>query len=166
MNFKVLIAFLVILAIIIALPFLATMAGGSGNSQSPSAAAPPSPAASSPAFTPSPATQRKPPAPQRPQPAAKQAPRPSNQKLLENTVWQVQHPDAGQVQVQLKPGGRAVANGNYQGMPVTIEGNWRATGNKLNVNGTIPFVNQPFSISCDIKGNQIYHQGRPIKRLR
>lgn len=85
---------------------------------------------------------------------------PSGLPDFTGSVWQVNTP-YGPVQVQLNPGGQAIASHPMVG---TVTGTWRQSGNQVFISAS--FMGQTYNIAADICGNTLCYQGRPITRLR
>jgi hypothetical protein len=154
-NNKLLVGFFVALAAVLVLPIAVT------TLKKPAGApvAAPTHAVSAPAVaapTPAPVV----PQPSQAPPDQPQGPQPSATELLTNTVWQVQTP-RGVIQVQLNPGGKAVASHPMVG---NLDATWRVNGDNLVIQASV--MGQSQTISCQIVGNQIIYQNAPIRRLR
>lgn len=157
MNTKVLAVFGVVLVVVLGFPFYVGML----QSARPAAqAAPPSPTSAAPPVAPVPA----PPPEQTMAPPADQTPPPPafqyNAQTLTNTSWMM-NTQQGQVEVQLLPGGRALASHPMVGQ---IEATWRVAGNRVSVNANV--FGQAYNLACDIQGDTLTYQGTPIQRLR
>ncbi len=161
MNKKVLIIFAAVLALALAMPLIAGLAGAPPPAPQESSAleAP----ANTPTAPPTPAPQAPP--PQAQQPAYTPPPRPAapfqfDANTLAGTGWQVNTP-YGTVQIFLEPGGQLVATHPMVGQ---ITGNWRVAGRQ--VTATISAFGQTQTIACEIRGDQLVYQGRPVQRIR
>lgn len=155
MNKKILIVFLGAVIVIIGVPFLATLKQqlqgtppSVANTQKPEV---PSPTPTSNLLeSPQPTSI----------PSQLPSPIPMGPPDFTGSVWQVNTP-YGAVQVQLNPGGQAIASHPMVG---TITGTWRQVGNQMFITANI--MGQTYNISAEICGNTLCYQGRPITRLR
>lgn len=78
---------------------------------------------------------------------------------LPGTAWQAPTP-YGTIQIQLNPGGQLVAHHQMVG---TVPGTWSVSGNQ--VSATASAMGQNMSIVAEIKGNNLWYQGRALKRI-
>ncbi len=166
MNKNLLIGFGVILAVVLGLPLLASVVRPSGSPASTAAPA----TAQTPEPTPPQVTPQ--PTPNRQQQQHRQqknrgggqgrggGQRNMTAQDLVGTAWQVNTPE-GQVQIQLQGGGNATASHPMLG---TIPGKWQVQGNR--VTATVSVMGQSHTISCQIRGNQLIYEGKPVRRLR
>ncbi len=160
MNRKILLVFFVIIGLLVGVPFLAVIKNqvvGSNNVQNANPSSQQS-EGSSPKLMQTPM----PNIPQQssPPPQVAMSPVPSGPPDFTGSVWQVNTP-YGPVQVQLNPGGQAVASHPMVG---TVSGTWRQAGNQVFI--TASFMGQTYNISADVCGNTLCYQGKPITRLR
>lgn len=161
MNRNMLIGFAVVLAVVLALPLLAGL-------MNPPAPSPAKPAAAAPAAAAQPATPQPAAPPQAPPaqqpvyapPPQQAAPFQFDANTLTGTGWQVNTPH-GTVQIYLEPGGQLRATHPMVGQ---ITGNWRVAGNQ--VTATVSAFGQSQTIACQIQGDQLVYQGRPVQRVR
>ena len=150
-NKPLLIGFLVLLLIVVGVPMLAAFKQARVLMQAtpPSGSSPTSaPAASSPSYDAGAAGGS----------TSTGAPSPGggvplNAQTLAGTVWEVSG-----FEIQLNPDGQAVAPRTPLGFGVT--GTWTVSGNTLTVSAL------GRSISCEIQGDQLVYQGKPIRRIR
>ena len=162
-NNKFPIILIILVAVFLAVPLVMNALREPPAAAAPApAAAPAAPAAG--AFAPPPGT----PAPQAAPQAAYAPPSgpamPAQSGLsaatLPGTAWQAPTP-YGTIQIQLNPGGQLVANHPMVG---AVPGTWNVSGNQ--VSGTATAMGQTISIYAEIKGNNLWYQGRALKRLR
>jgi len=78
---------------------------------------------------------------------------------LPGTAWQAPTP-YGTIQIQLNPGGQLVAHHQMVG---AVGGTWSVSGNQ--VSATASAMGQNISIVAEIKGNNLWYQGRALKRI-
>lgn len=78
---------------------------------------------------------------------------------LPGTAWQAPTP-YGTIQIQLNPGGQLVAHHQMVG---AVGGTWNVSGNQ--VRATASAMGQNISIVAEIKGNNLWYQGRALKRI-
>lgn len=157
-----------IIVIILVVLFLVTPLAMNALRDEPPAPAPAPPAAPAaapgPAFAPppvAPAAQAAPQAAQAPQSVpAMPAQSGLSAATLPGTAWQAPTP-YGTVQIQLNPGGQLVANHPMVG---SVPGTWNVSGNQ--VSGSATAMGQTINIYAEIKGNNLWYQGRALKRLR
>ncbi|MCX8063723.1 MAG: hypothetical protein N3G21_00940 [Candidatus Hydrogenedentes bacterium] len=155
MNRKVIIIFFVIVGGVIGVPFLAVIKNQLGENV-PQPSTPPKVENNSPSLSQTPV--EIPQTPIMPQPNIPAIP--TGPPDFTGSVWQVNTP-YGAVQVQLNPGGQAVASHPMVG---TVMGTWRQSGYQVFI--TANFMGQTYNISADVCGNTLCYQGKPIMRLR
>lgn len=80
-------------------------------------------------------------------------------ETLPGTAWQAPTP-YGTIQIQLNPGGQLVAHHQMVG---AVPGTWNVSGNQ--VSATASAMGQNISIVAEIKGNNLWYQGRALKRI-
>jgi hypothetical protein len=155
-----------IIVIILVMLFLVTPLAMNALREDPPAPAPAAApaAAPGPAFAPppgAPAAQAAPQAVQAPQSIpAMPAQSGLSAATLPGTAWQAPTP-YGTVQIQLNPGGQLVANHPMVG---SVPGTWSVSGNQ--VSGSATAMGQTIGIYAEIRGNNLWYQGRALKRLR
>ncbi len=161
MNKKVLIVFAAVLALVLAVPLIAGLAGA--PPPAPQESSTPRPPDDAPAALPTPPPQAPPPQVQQPlytPPPQHAAPFQFDANSLTGTGWQVNTP-YGTVQIFLEPGGQLVATHPMVGQ---VTGNWRVAGRQ--VTATVSAFGQTQTIACEIRGDQLVYQGRPVQRIR
>ena len=159
MNNKILIGFVVLVAVLLVAPPVVVqmqknMAGGSAAKQGAPGSAPK--AAPKPMHPAPQATQHQAPPP----PPPPQNPMRLTAKDLEGTAWIVPTPQ-GDVTAHLNPRGNASLSHPMAG---TFSGNWRVNGNKLTVNATV--MGQKKTITATYRDGMFYAQGQMARRIR
>lgn len=137
MNKGLLIGFGIVLAVILSYPFVMQMSANQGGGARPAATgSAPTAGQSAPA----------------PAPAAAPQPPLLNAQNLVGTAWNVQG-----FTVELQSGGVAQAAGTPLG---TIRGTWSVSGSTFTVQA------MGRTVTAQISGDQILHDGKPIARVR
>lgn len=148
MNYKLLVGFLAVLAVVASLPLVAGLTPPA-SLPAPAETAPPPEAVHAPPAMP-----------------AKEAPAPPpnppglNAQTLAGTAWEV-GTEYGPVQVQLLPGGQVSASHALAGQ---LSGTWRVNGNQLVVQVSVEGKME--TMRATIQGNTLVAEGQQIRRLR
>ncbi len=148
MNYKLLVGFLAVLAIVASLPLVAGLRSPA-STPAPAETAPP------------PETLPAPPAiPANEAPAPPPSPPGLNAQTLTGTAWEV-GTEYGPVQVQLLPGGQVSASHALAGQ---LNGTWRVNGNQLIAQVSVEGKME--TMRATIQGDTLVAEGQQIRRLR
>jgi len=148
MNYKLLVGFLAVLAVVASLPLVARLTPP---------ASPPAPAETAP----SPEAVSAPPTMPADEAPAPPPSRPGlNAEPLGGTAWEV-GTEYGPVQVQLLPGGQVSASHALAGQ---LNGTWRVNGNQLITQVSVEGKME--TMRATIQGDTLVAEGQQIRRLR
>ncbi len=82
-----------------------------------------------------------------------------NAQSLTNSAWRV-NTEYGPISIFMNPGGKIHAS-HAMG---TFAGTWSVSGKKLTAR--VRVADKVETVSCNIRGNQLIYQGRPLQRIR